>query len=106
MTWMTADELRDFLNERGANFGEQEISYGGKFQCETGEIFVAYDTGKVVCQGKATGLAKTVKDWKRPAEATAQVKPKQAVAAVATGPSKRVFIVYEAAGYKPDTKGL
>jgi hypothetical protein len=47
----------------------------------------------VVCQGKPTELSKAVKEWK-PVKG-AQPQPKgQAVAAAATEPNKRVFIVY------------
>jgi len=48
---------------------------------------VAHDTGKDVCQGKATELTKSVKEWQKPAKAEA-VKERVA------GPNNRVFIVY------------
>jgi predicted nucleotide-binding protein len=90
---MTADELREFLAERQVNFEAEEIQNGFLFRCESGEIFAAYSTGRVVCQGKPTELSKAVKEWKKTAKAARAVEPgKQAVAAL--GPDKRVFIVY------------
>jgi predicted nucleotide-binding protein len=48
---------------------------------------VAHDTGKDVCQGKATELTKSIKEWQKPAKAEA-VKERVA------GANNRVFIVY------------
>ena len=91
---MSPDELRDFLVERGVNFKQEEIQNGYLFRCEEGEKFAAYNTGRVVCQGKPTELSKAVKDWKKPAKAAAS-KPKEAVAAaVAIPKDKPVFIAH------------
>jgi predicted nucleotide-binding protein len=88
---MNADELRDFLIQRQVRFSENEVQYGRQFKCESGEIFVAFDTGKLLCQGKSTDLSKAVKASK-PAKTPITVSsvPASAVA----GPDKRVFIVY------------
>lgn len=86
---MKPDELREFLNQQQIDFEEKEVPYGRKFACEGGEIFVAYDTGKLVCQGKATELAKSVKEWKKPSKAEIHAKEH-----VAAGPNNRIFIVY------------
>ena len=93
---MKPDELREILKERAGSFEEQEVSYGRKFKCETGEIFVAYDTGKVLCQGKSTELSQAVKNWKKPAQpVSGQPKEKPAaIASVVTAEDKPVFIVY------------
>lgn len=93
---MKPDELREFLLERAVGFDEQEVPYGRKFKCEAGEVFVAYDSGKVVCQGKPTELSTTVKNWKQPAKGgQVQAKEKPAVVApVVTAEDKPVFIVY------------
>jgi len=89
---MTVDELRDFLNQRQVVFQEKEIQHGCQFKCQDGEIFAVFNTGTVTCQGKATELSKAVKGWK-PAKAAYAV-PAEKAAVVATGPDKRVFIVY------------
>jgi predicted nucleotide-binding protein len=89
---MTPDELRDFLNQRQVGFEEKEIQHGHQFKCQDGEIFAVFNTGTVSCQGKPTDLSKAVKAWK-PAKAVAHAVPAEKVA-VATGPDKRVFIVY------------
>jgi len=93
---MKPDELREILKERAGSFEEQEVPYGRKFKCETGEIFVAYDTGKVLCQGKSTELSQAVKNWKKPAQpVSGQPKEKPAaIASVVTAEDKPVFIVY------------
>ena len=91
---MKPDELRELLKENEANFEESEIPYGRKFNCEAGEVFVAYDTGKVVCQGKTTDLTKTIKEWKKPAKREPPRPARAAEAAPIKGPDKRVFIVY------------
>src|SRR6267378_177533 len=91
---MSPDELRDFLADRGVNFKQEEIQNGYLFRCEEGEKFAAYNTGRVVCQGKHTELSKAVKDWKKPTKAAAS-KPKEAVAAaVAIPKDKPVFIAH------------
>ena len=91
-TFVKPDQLREFLTSRGVSFEEQEVQYGRTFRCEEGEIFVAYDTGKVVCQGKTTtDLSKTVKGQVTPAK-PAQVQTKEQAAADAE--DKPVFIVY------------
>jgi predicted nucleotide-binding protein len=95
---MKPDELREFLTLSAVSFEEKEVPYGRKFKCEGGEVFVAYDTGKVVCQGKSTDLSLAVKSWKKPAKAVgAGVQPKEkpsAVAPAAMVEDKPVFIVY------------
>jgi predicted nucleotide-binding protein len=88
---MSPDELRDFLAEKGVNFKQEEIQNGHLFRCEEGEKFAAYNTGRVVCQGKPTELTKAVKDWKKPAKAAA-AKPKEAASAAQQ--DKPIFIVY------------
>ena len=88
---MTADELRDFLTQRQVDFMEKEVQSGRQFKCAGGEIFVAYDTGTVTCQGKQTDLHKAVKAYK-PGNANSQASP--ATANRDVGPDKRVFIVY------------
>ncbi len=93
---MKPDELREFLAGRVDTFEEREVPYGRKFKCEGGEIFVAYDSGKVVCQGKPTDLTQAVKNWKKAAK-TEQVQTKEkpaAVTSVVTAENKPVFIVY------------
>lgn len=89
---MTADELREFLNERGIGYSETEVSHGMKFKCDDGAIFVAYNTGTVACQGKPTELSKAVKGWKKPAKV--KVTASSAAPAKGVQPDKRVFIVY------------
>jgi predicted nucleotide-binding protein len=88
---MSPDELREFLAERGVSFNQEEMQYGYLFRCEEGEKFAAYNSGKVVCQGKSTELSKAVRNWKKPAKAAA-AKPKEAAPAAQQG--KPVFIVY------------
>jgi predicted nucleotide-binding protein len=57
-----------------------------------GEVFVAYDTGTVVCQGKRrTELSEAVKDWKS-GEVPSAFLVEGTTAT--TGPNKRIFIVY------------
>ena len=92
MILMTADELRGFLQQRGAAFQEKDVQNGRQFVCETGEKFIAYHTGKVVPGGKVTDLSKAVKDWKRENK-TSQVAAKEQTAEPVE-PDKRVFIVY------------
>jgi predicted nucleotide-binding protein len=89
---MTADELRGFLVDNDVKFEEKEIQHGTQFKCDTGEVFVAYSTGTVSCQGKPTELSKAVKNWKRPSKAAGQ--PKTEASSPVAGPDKRVFIVY------------
>jgi predicted nucleotide-binding protein len=90
---MKPNELRGFLTEQGVSFEEKEIPYGRKFECEGGEVFAAYDSGKVVCQGKSTDLSKIVKDWKKGIRsAPAQIK--EETATTASPEDKPVFIVY------------
>jgi len=91
---MTAEELRNFLAERQVNFGEEEMQNGYLFRCEDGEIFAAYSTGKVVCQGKPTELSRAVKEWKRPAGKSVKAQPAPQPALPLTAPDKPVFIVY------------
>jgi predicted nucleotide-binding protein len=88
---MTPDEMRDFLNQRQVGFEEKEIQHGHQFKCQEGEIFAVFNTGTVSCQGKSTELSKAVKAWKPAKTGHAAPAPQ---AAVATGPDKRVFIVY------------
>ncbi len=90
---MTAEELREFLSEQGVGFSETELSHGMKFKCEDGEVFVAYNTGTVSCQGKPTALSKAVKAWKKPVKAKVATISATPVAKD-TQPNKRVFIVY------------
>jgi predicted nucleotide-binding protein len=91
---MKPDALREFLTERGVNFEEKEIQNGRQFRCtDGGEIFSAYDSGRVVCQGKKTELSHEVDNWKAPAKAAILAKPKEAVAAK-VAKDKPIFIVY------------
>ena len=98
---MTADELREFLAERGIGYNLEEIRNGQLFRCDDGEIFIVYNTGTVVCQGKPTELSKAVEERKKqakasPARATAKAampKVKEAPASTAVA-AKPVFIVY------------
>ena len=94
---MTIQDLRDFLDQQQVKFQEEEMQNGTLVRCEGGEIFAAYNTGKVVCQGKLTELSKAVKAWKHPPVRPA--KGKAAVEPVPAGEPARVvrdpiFIVY------------
>ncbi len=89
---MTASELRDFLTQNDVKFEEEEIQHGTKFKCDGGEVFVAYKTGTVSCQGKATEVSRAVKEWKKPPKAV-RIAPEPQITPAA-GPNKHVFIVY------------
>jgi predicted nucleotide-binding protein len=96
---MRIDELRKFLLEQQVPFSEEELQNGYLLRCETGEIFAAYNTGKVVCQGKATELSKAVKNWKQTVGKTSKVQllAPEAVPSEVVPPKaadKPVFIVY------------
>ena len=94
---MTADELRSFLAEQRIDFQEEEIQNGYLIRCDSGETFAAYNTGKLVCQGKPTELSKAVKEWKRPPGKVAEGKPgprPEPAPVPVTAADKPVFIVY------------
>src|SRR5712691_5625026 len=59
---MTADELRDLLRQKRVSCKEQPVQHGVQFRCDSGDVFVAYDSGKVVVQGKHTDLASEVQN--------------------------------------------
>jgi predicted nucleotide-binding protein len=104
---MTAEELRDFLEQRQVDFAIEEMQNGLMFRCEGGEKFAAYSSGKVVCGGKPSELSKAVKEWKKPAGKDAKPKPApQPPPTMLPAPAgeKPVFIVY---GHdKPAREGL
>ncbi len=91
---MTADELRALLNDRGVHYTEKPIQNGVRFDCQSGEIFNVFDTGRMSFQGKTTSLTEEVKATyegapapvERPREIGVQ-QPQQETAAP-------VFIVY------------
>lgn len=93
---MKPEELKAFLIRREVPFDEKEIPYGVRFRCRSGEIFNAYDSGKVSIQGKKTELSDTVRAWHEsgsaPGAAVAD-RPGGGIPA-ATGPDRRVFIVH------------
>lgn len=86
---MTADDLRAELARRGVPFPEKEEQYGTRFDCKTGEIFRAYKSEKLVCQGKDTPLSREIKELHEGVPATAGEAP---AAPQAKGPD--IFIVY------------
>src|SRR5690349_20874832 len=92
---MTTEQLRAFLRQREVDFTEKEVQNGIQFKCSTGESFVAYSTGRVVCGGKRTNLSKDVERWKKSGsgnEAVATLEAPNEVKDV--GPDRRLFIVY------------
>ena len=91
---MTADELRHLLAEQQVNFTEKEVQNGWQFKCDSGEIFVAYNTGTVSCQGKPTELSKAVKAHKPPTKTAYVGAAKKQDSGAGSGPNKQVFIVY------------
>jgi predicted nucleotide-binding protein len=86
---MTADELRAELGRRGSMFTEKKAQYAIRFECKSGEIFQAYDSGKLVCQGKDSQLARDIKGMHQGAAVVAVEAPVQAPA-----PGPEIFIVY------------
>ena len=90
-TVMTAEELKVELSRRGVAFVEKGEQYGTRFECKSGEIFSAYKSGKLVCQGKNTDLAREVRAMHEGAAPVAAAL--EAPAALAPqGPA--IFIVY------------
>jgi len=92
---MTADQLKSFFQKEGATYEESELATGTKFRCSGGEIFVTYNTGKLVIQGKVTELTKKVRALLAPTAAAAT--PAVAVAASPAQTSlssSPIFIVY------------
>jgi predicted nucleotide-binding protein len=86
---MTADELRTELLRWGVAFSEKREQYATHFECKAGEIFRAYDSGKLVCQGKNTLLARKIKAMHDGGVAVTVEAP---AAVQAAGPP--IFIVY------------
>jgi predicted nucleotide-binding protein len=58
---VTSDELRSFLRQQNVKHEERALQHGIQFRCGGGEIFVVYNTGKLVTQGAATELTSRVK---------------------------------------------
>lgn len=77
---------------RNPKAGSAQVQSGRQFKCEGGEIFIAYDTGKVNCQGKVTELYKAVKSASL-AKVRGAVPAKAVGLSVEKTPSKQVFIV-------------
>jgi predicted nucleotide-binding protein len=89
---MTADELRDFLNQRQVKCKEDAVQHGTRFTCVGGEVFIVYGTGKLNVQGKKSALSASVKEWYGGGSAVAG--PVEVAPVLPAGPDKRVFIVY------------
>ena len=88
---MTEDELKTELGRRSVAFTQKDEQYGTRFECKGGEIFSAYKSGKLVCQGKDTELAREIRAMHEGPVAVAA--PAEApAAAAAQGPA--IFIVY------------
>lgn len=83
---MNADDLRNLLTQRQVRFTEKNLKNGVQFRCTSGEIFNAYDTGTVLCQGTRTPLAETVAQ-------TTQLQTLSGATAAAE-PDRQIFIVY------------
>jgi predicted nucleotide-binding protein len=86
-----AEDLREFLRQREAQFEEDRIQSATRFRGPDGEVFCVYDTGRFVPQGNLkSALAVAIEDWTG-AGATAPVRS----GAVAEAPAGQpVFIVY------------
>jgi predicted nucleotide-binding protein len=91
---MTSDELRDFLRQRRVSCNEQNVQHGVQFRCDSGEVFVAYDSGKVAVQGKLTELAEEVQAIASGAAARPAVSREPPAAQVAVPDERPVFVVY------------
>jgi len=90
-TAMTTEELKAELGRRGVAFTEKIEQYGTRLECKGGEIFRSYDSGKLVCQGKNTEIARDIRAIHEGAVAVATAVEAPA-AAPAQGPA--IFIVY------------
>jgi len=75
---MTPEDLRELLKSRGVSAKEQAVQSGVQFRCPDGEVFVVYDTGTCVAQGKmATDLSRFVQECgaKKGGDRTAALRP-------------------------------
>jgi len=79
---MNADDLRNFLNARSIKFTERPVQYGNRFDCPGGEVLICYDSGKLVKQGRRTGLTADIENWANSGSASSSAN------------LKTVFIVY------------
>jgi len=57
---MKVDELKAFLQTQGTNYNEKAVQNGIQLRCTSGEVFTAYDSGKIVVGGKRTDISKQV----------------------------------------------
>ncbi len=79
---MNADDLRNFLNARSIKFTERPVQYATRFDCPGGEVLICYDSGKLVKQGRRTGLTADIENWETSGSASSSAS------------LKTVFIVY------------
>lgn len=91
---MTADELRALLNDRGVRYTEKPTQHGVRFDCQSGEIFNVFDTGKMSFQGKTTSLTEEVKATYEGAPAPVERAREIGVQQPQQETAAPVFIVY------------
>ncbi len=87
---MNANQLRGLLAWRKVVFEEKAVKNAVQFICGDGEVFMVYDTGTVVSQGKKTPLTETVEHESK-GTGTPDDAPK---GTDSTEPGDEVFIVY------------
>lgn len=91
---MTADELRALLNDRGVRYTEKPTQNGVRFDCQSGEIFNVFDTGRMSFQGKTTSLTEDVKSIYENAPAPVERAREIGVQQPQQEAAAPVFIVY------------
>src|ERR1700674_2798083 len=78
---MKADELRSYFSARSIPFEEKEVQYAKRFEGPGSEVFICYDSGKFVVQGKKTELR-------------AEIEALESANHKSSGLSKTIFVVY------------
>jgi len=93
---LSPDELKAYLTQWQVKFKEKELQNGIQFRCHCGEIFNAYTTGTVVCQGKKTALSKAVQNLQKISSEVVDETFAEPISAPERnqGKDRRVFIVY------------
>ena len=60
---MTPDQMRAFLKQQNVKYEEKQLQHGIQFRCDDGEVFVVYNTGRLVPQGAVTELTARIKTF-------------------------------------------
>jgi len=58
---MTQEDMRRLLKDRGVPFNEKDAQNCRRFDCNSGEIFNVFNSGKMSFQGKTTPLSQEIK---------------------------------------------